>query len=212
MKKKIFALAILSFMAILSVMPFLGQNVRKEKNEKMATEIKEKTELIVSKKPNFYCFIGFPQELLMESEKNKQETVEDTSTIIYPDLYTDFTEEEIYLIQRVVETETYTADIESKMNIVSVVFNRFNHPNKKYGKDIIDIITSPNQFAYWRTEISETTIQAVENVYKYGDTTGGCIAYRSDKHPQYWYGWELQFIDSVGHGFYKEVTEGEKDE
>ena len=203
MKKKIFALAILSFMAILSVMPFLGQNVRKEKNEKMATEIKEKTELIVSKKPNFYCFIGFPQELLMESEKNKQETVEDTSTIIYPDLYTDFTEEEIYLIQRVVETETYTADIESKMNIVSVVFNRFNHPNKKYGKDIIDIITTPNQFAYWRTEISETTIQAVENVYKYGDTTGGCIAYRSDKHPQYWYGWEYQFTDKVGHHFYR---------
>ena len=133
-----------------------------------------------------------------------QTTQEETTTITYPDLYSDFTKEEIYMIQRVVETETYTADINSKMNVASVVFNRLNHPNNKYGDDIVAIITAPNQFAYWRTEISDTTIEAIERVYKYGDTTNGCMAYRSDEYPQNWYSWELQFVDDVGHGFYKE--------
>ena len=202
MKKRILALSIMSFFILTStICPFLKQS---------SISLQEPININETKTSDFFeqeqeeNTIGIIIKDVISANQDKLEIY------IYPNLYMDFTQEEIYMIQRVVETETYTADIESKMNIVSVVFNRFNHPNKKYGKDIIDIITTPNQFAYWRTEISETTIQAVENVYKYGDTTGGCIAYRSDKHPQYWYSWEYQFTDKVGHHFYKEViTEGE---
>ena len=204
MKKRIFAFVILSAMTILSVMPFLGgAKCTQKKEEKIITEINEKTQLIISEKPKIYCYMGLLQlKQLTESENNKQEIVESTS------LYTEFTKEEIYMIQRCVETETHGADIHSKKNVVSVILNRLNHPDKLYGNDVITIITAKNQFAYWRTEIYPETIQAIEEVYKYGDTTNGCVAFRSGYIPEKWYTyndkyWELQFIDDVGHGFYK---------
>ena len=110
MKKRIFALVILSAMTILSVMPFLGgAKCTQKKEEKIITEINEKTQLIISEKPKIYCYMGLLQlKQLTESENNKQEIVESTS------LYTEFTKEEIYMIQRCVETETHGADINSK--------------------------------------------------------------------------------------------------
>lgn len=201
MKKRLLALNILTtlfaFVTIGLISPFGEQN-----NNEQESVVEETRENIEDEETTSQQLVGLEQEQTTELPTEEE-------TITYPDLYADFTQEEIYMIQRVVETETYTADIDSKMNIASVVFNRLNHPNNKYGDDIIAIITAPNQFAYWRTEISETTIEAIERVYKYGDTTGGCIAYRSDEHPQYWYSWELQFVDSVNHGFYAEIKEGE---
>ena len=131
--------------------------------------------------------------------------IEEYRGVIDPPLtiYDYFTKEEIYLIQRVVETECYDQDFMSKCNVASVVFNRIEIGGE-FGNTIEEVITKENQFAYWRKDITESTILAVEYAFQIEDTTGGCIAFRSDEKPDEWYGWEYAFTDSVGHNFYKE--------
>lgn len=119
-------------------------------------------------------------------------------------IYNNLTDEEIYLIQRVVETECYQAGFNAKVNVASVVFNRINHKDRKYGNSIYKVITSPRQFAYHRKKISEDTITAVEYAYEIGDTTGGCVGFRSDKKPNKWGKWKYVFSDNAIHHFYSE--------
>lgn len=117
-------------------------------------------------------------------------------------IYDYFTDNEIYLIQRVVETETYDQDFISKCNVASVIINRFE--SGKYGDSIESIITAPNQFSYWRKDITENTILAVEYAFQIEDTTNGCIAFRSDDNPNAWYSWHYVYTDKAGHHFYME--------
>lgn len=121
-------------------------------------------------------------------------------------VYDYYTEDEIYLIQRCVETECHGGDFNSKCNIASVVFNRVN--DSEFGNNVVDVITAENQFDYWRKTISEDTKLAVEYAFAIEDTTDGCIAFRSGDTPEKWYTtetnyWTRQFIDDVGHGLYK---------
>jgi hypothetical protein len=117
-------------------------------------------------------------------------------------VYDVFTDEEIYLIQRVVETETYQCGFDSKVNVASVIFNRIK--DGRFGNSVKDVITRPGQFAYGKKSVSETTVLAVEFAYEIGDTTGGCIAFRSDRRPEKWGKWVYHFSDSAVHHFYKE--------
>ena len=112
-----------------------------------------------------------------------------------------FTENEIELIFRTVETECYDADFMSKCNVASVIFNRFE--SGEFGNTVEEVITSPNQFAYRRKNITESTILSVMYVYEIGDTTDGCVAFRSDQCPMKWHGWKYVFTDEVGHNFYR---------
>ena len=119
-----------------------------------------------------------------------------------------FTEDEVRLICRAVETETYDQDFDSKVNVACVIFNRIE--SGKFGDTITEVITNPYQFAYGRKNITESTILAVMYAYEIEDTTNGCIAFRSGEKPEVWYinktktkYWTRQFIDDAGHGFYK---------
>ena len=85
-------------------------------------------------------------------------------------------------------------------------FNRIEIGGE-FGNTIEEVITKENQFAYWRKDITESTILAVEYAFQIEDTTGGCIAFRSDEKPDEWYGWEYAFIDDAGHHFYREKEE-----
>jgi len=211
-KARLLSLSILTVFITLILISIFPLKLNKDENfstdiEYTSEEIKETVseEESISKEETT---IETSMSQMNQTTQEPQEEETSQNEYIYPDIYTDFTQEEIYMIQRCVETEVHSGDVISKMNVASVIFNRLNHPDKKYGDDVIAIITAPNQFAYWRTEITDTTIEAVENAYKYGDTTNGCIAYRSDNKPEKWYTWkdnywELQFIDEVGHGFYK---------
>lgn len=118
-----------------------------------------------------------------------------------------FTEDEIKLICRAVETECYGQDFDSKTHVASVIFNRIEQGGE-FGSSVKEVITKENQFAYWREEITEETILSVMYVYEIEDTTNGCIAFRSGEKPERWYTtetnyWVRQFIDNAGHGLYK---------
>ena len=116
-------------------------------------------------------------------------------------IYDEYSKDEIYLIQRAVETETYQCYFLGKANVASVILNRIS--DGRFGKSIKEIITNPGQFAWHRTKISESTILAVEFAYDIGDTTDGCIAFRSDRKPEKWGKWTYQFSDNSVHHFYK---------
>lgn len=116
-------------------------------------------------------------------------------------VYDCFTEEQINMMWKCIETETYQCNFNSKVNVACVILNRIE--NEQFPLDPIEIITSPNQFAYGRNIITEDTKLALEYAFSIEDTTDGCIAFRSDCSPNEWNGWTKQFTDESGHTFYK---------
>ena len=79
---------------------------------------------------------------------------------------------------------------------------------------LTEVLTSKGQFSvyssgiYKNAVVDEETILACEYVFIFGDTTNGCIAFRSHRScPEKWHTWgdnywEKQFRDSA-HCFYK---------
>lgn len=119
-----------------------------------------------------------------------------------PTIYEMFSEEELSLLFGVVQAETGEEySFVEKINVVSVIFNRLN--SGKYSS-LREVLTAPYQFAdvVSGKEIDEKTILACEYVFLFGDTTNGCIAFRSDIKPTKWYGRTYQFSDEA-HNFYK---------
>ena len=116
-------------------------------------------------------------------------------------IYDCLTEEEVILICRVVETETYQCDFDSKVNVANVVFNRFECG--EFGETIEEVITSKNQFAYGRKKIEEDTILAVEYAFQICDTTNGALFFHSNKKTDTFCGASYIFSDNAVHHFYK---------
>lgn len=119
-------------------------------------------------------------------------------------IYDMYSENEIYLLQRMVETEVGSGDFESKVHVADVVWNRIE--NDKW-PDTIEKIIVPGQFAFGKTMISESTRLAVEYSFMFPDETMGALAFhsmeKSDKFGNYFY----LFTDQVGHHFYSEYKE-----
>lgn len=147
---------------------------------------------------------------LLQTSKNKKEWF-----VSYKELLSEYSQwiespttiedeykpDDIYLLQRVVETETYNCNFESKVNVACVIFNRIK--SKKFPDDLKKNIINTNQFVYGRTNISEDTKIAVEYAYMMGDTTNGALYFHSGKKTEYFNGAKFIFEDSAGHYFYK---------
>ena len=110
-----------------------------------------------------------------------------------------YSEEDLIYLYRCIETETYQCPIDAKINVANVVFNRLE--DGRFGNTIVEIITSPSQFAYHRSNISDSTKTAVEYAFYNEDTTNGAIAFRSDISPDTWGGWTKCYYDGY-HSFY----------
>ena len=115
-------------------------------------------------------------------------------------IYDYYSEEEIYYMQRVVETETYGADFVSKTHVASVILNRID--SDVFPNDPISVVTAQNQFAYFRTNISQETILALEYVFEIEDTTCGAVYFHSNSYSPTFNRAEYSFTDAVGHHFY----------
>ena len=116
-------------------------------------------------------------------------------------VYDYYSLEEVYLMCRVVETECYDRDFDSKCNVANVIFNRID--SGLFGETVEEIVTSPKQFAYGREKITTSTLLAVEYAFEICDNTLGSVYFEgegSDVHSSYA---EYVFTDDVGHKFYK---------
>ena len=131
-------------------------------------------------------------EIIFEVDATPKELIQKNT------IYELFTEEEIQLLFRVVETETHGADYESKKNVASVIFNRY----EQYNKSLKDIITSPNQFGYNKKFITDSTVKACEDALNDRGNVSKALFFRSDKCPNTWLGRPFIYSDSATHYFY----------
>ena len=116
-------------------------------------------------------------------------------------IYDRYTEEEIYLMQRVIETEVYGCDFEAKTHVASVILNRIEGENN-FPDDATTVCTAAGQFVYSRKQISEDTKLALEYVAEIEDTTNGALYFNSMEPMESWNGRPRIFTDHVGHSFY----------
>lgn len=116
-------------------------------------------------------------------------------------IYDCFTEDEVRLICRVVETETYQCDFDSKVNVANVVLNRIE--SGEFGDTVEDVITTENQFAYGREVLTEDTILAVMFSFEIKDTTNGALFFHSNEKTDTFNDANYIFTDGAGHHFYK---------
>lgn len=118
----------------------------------------------------------------------------------HPKITDIYTEEEIYYIERCVETETHGCSFEAHVNVANVILNRVNH--EKFPDNPKSVVTASGQFSYGRTKISEKVKLAVEYAYMFGDTTNGAIFFHSGQRTKTFNGKPLIYEDNAGHYFY----------
>jgi hypothetical protein len=111
-----------------------------------------------------------------------------------------YTEDELNYLYRCVETEVYQQSFSAKVNIANVILNRIN--DEKFGNTPKEVVTSPKQFAYGRTDISQSTIEACAFAFEMEDTTQGALYFHSNKYSPRFNGADYIFTDSAGHHFY----------
>lgn len=158
--------------------------------EVVVQEIQEKMEEIESIEDNKEWFLAY-KDIVFKFAK----WIEPPETI-----FDCFTEDEVRLICRVVETETYQCSFDSKVNVANVLLNRLE--SGRFGETVEEIITIEGQFVYWREIITEDTILAVMYAYEMEDTTYGALYFHSNEKTDTFCGNEFIFQDEVGHNFY----------
>lgn len=115
-------------------------------------------------------------------------------------IYDYYTEDDIYLMQKCIETETFEADFDSKVNVASVILNRIE--SEEFANSVSEIIVK-GQFAFGRENISEDTVLALEYAFMIGDTTDGALYFHSNPKTETFNGAKFIFTDTAGHHFYK---------
>lgn len=159
-----------------------------ESTDSIGLEIQKKMEKIETIEDRKEWFIAY------KSIINEYEHILDSPETIYD----YFNEEEIYLMQRCIETETYQCDFESKVNVANVILNRLE--SDKFSDEVSEIIVE-KQFAFWRSNISEDTILALEYAFQIEDTTTGALYFeKGNVHESYA---QPLFTDSAMHRFYQ---------
>lgn len=129
--------------------------------------------------------------------------VDEYSYIIDPPetIYDYFNNEELDLLFHVVQAEVGDEySFEQKVNVVSVIFNRFEH--EKFPDTLHEILVC-DQFSpiangrYKEVEVSEDTVLACEYAFVVEDTTDGCLFFDSNNALNY------QFVfNDKAHNFY----------
>jgi len=115
-------------------------------------------------------------------------------------IYDVYTEDEIYLMCRVIETETHGLEFSKKCNVASVILNRIEH--EQFGDTATKVCTAAGQFSYSRTKIEDDTLLALEYAFMIEDTTGGALYFHSNDYiPETWNGATLIMTDG-SHAFY----------
>ena len=148
------------------------------------------------------------QKELESIEDNKEwfiaykKLIEEYSEWVDPpeSIYDYFSDDEIYLMQRCIETETFEQDFDSKVNVASVILNRLN--SEEFSNDVHKVIVK-GQFAFGRKKISEDTKLALEYAYMIGDTTEGALYFHSLAYKPRFNGADYIFTDEAGHHFYR---------
>ena len=215
--KKIISVLILLFMIVSLVIPISNMNNQHKNDISEPVLLSDITYEIV-----FEEVIEEPEpyEIVIQEMQEKMseiESIEDSKEwfLAYKDIVFEYAEwidppetifdyyaeDEVRLICRVVETETYQCDFDSKVNVANVVLNRIE--SGEFGETVEEVITTESQFAYGREVITEDTILAVIFSFEIQDTTNGALFFHSNEKTEMFNGAKYIFTDNAGHHFYK---------
>lgn len=116
------------------------------------------------------------------------------------DIYNYYSQNDIDYLYRCVETECHDCSFQAKVNVANVILNRVD--SDRFKNSVYEVITSPNQFAYHRTEIDDSTKLAVEYAIKFEDTTQGALFFHSGNKTDTFNNSQYIFSDDAIHHFY----------
>lgn len=214
--KRFVSMLILLFMVASFVIPILNMNNQHKNDVAEPVLLSDITyeivfEEVVEEQDPYEIAIQEMQEKMTEIESiednkkwflaYKDIVFEYAEWIDTPETIFDYyTEDEVILICRVVETEAYQCDFDSKVNVANVVLNRIE--SGEFGETVEEVITSDNQFAYGRKAITEDTILAVMYSFEMEDTTNGALYFHSNEKTDKFCGKNYIFSDDAIHHFY----------
>ena len=115
-------------------------------------------------------------------------------------IYDIYTEAEIDLMLRVIETEVHGKSLESKIHVANVILNRLE--SNRFSNNVSGVVV-PGQFCFIRTHFDDETVMALEIAYLFGDTTDGALFFHSGNRTNTFNGASYIFTDDAGHHFYK---------
>ncbi len=92
-------------------------------------------------------------------------------------IYDVYSQDEIYIMCRCIETEVYQAPFSAKMHVAEVILNRIE--SERFGNTPYSVVTAPSQFAYFRTAIDDETLLALEAAFEFEDETCGALFFQS---------------------------------
>lgn len=157
---------------------------------------------------------------VVEEVEIKRETVDLTPHVASSDytfieeiaekesIYDITTDEEFDLFCKVVEAEIGIGNLEQKTNVASSILNRYYDDG--FPDTIEDVLLQPVQYSTVlndrinRVEVTDTTIQAIENAFDNGDTVNGATYFYSGNSSE-WHDNNLIFVTDDGlHKFLKE--------
>lgn len=207
--KRIFSVMILTFMTVSFLLPIFGiKSCAMEQEEPIVEnttkEVNARELSIIHMNKEMDAISHLKETDKLEWYKTYRKIICKYRNVLDPPLsvFDFYTEDEVRLICRVVETECYGQNFESKVMVANVVFNRIE--SGKYNSSVEEVITSPNQFAYWRTKIQEDTLYAVMYGFEMGDLSNGSLAFHSNEKTERFEGMKYVFTDfNSGHHFYK---------
>lgn len=142
--------------------------------------------------------------LEVSSEEVQRSYTKETTTEVTEEYVEEYVEPEYsgdipWVVYEIVECEVHGGDKESKMHVAHVIRNRVwsdLFPNNYY-----DVCTAPYQFCT-RSDVEQSTIDAVNEAMSIGDTTYGALFFHSMDWMAEWGGYSWKFTDNVGHHFY----------
>lgn len=108
-------------------------------------------------------------------------------------------DQEFWYMCQVVEAETHGCDQDSKVHVAHVIRNRVNSP--LFPNTITQVCLQPSQFVL-RSDVEQSTIDAVNYALSIEDTTGGALFFHSGGYTSTFSGASYVFTDSCGHHFY----------
>ena len=127
-------------------------------------------------------------------------------------IYDYTTDEEFDMICRVIEAESGICDFNGKVNVATVIINRYNTSTSN--ETWIDILTKPKQFttvlngSYKRVEVSDDTKLALEYAWLFKSPEVGDATYFRSQMDNSWHDKAntLEFVYFDGkHFFYREI-------
>ena len=173
--------------------------------ENNVNDVKKQTDQIADKLVEVKSREDTQEELKISTEEVVSEKPIEVKSIPVEEITTEktTTEEEIadipWVVYEVVECEVHGGDKESKMHVAHVIRNRVN--SDLFPNDYYSVCTYPNQFCT-RSDVEQSTIDAVNEAMSIGDTTGGALFFHSMEYMDSWGGYAYIFTDNVGHHFY----------